>query len=289
MHPLSTISNSVHLLLTGALVIPLLLSHSGGAATVTSLDVTASTYVSNLVPLEEVFSDSPDPSPNVTPDPNDAEPITLVPDPFRSQRIGDFNGNGVDALVTGQVGALSYGEASGGFYYTGTNILESSVKEDVDNGRTSSAKLTLGAFAQYEFAFTISGTEQKRANLDFTYNIQISNEQNNSATVFWELQSVTNGRIDALSGEITRSHDPGNSGVDEIADVVRSVDLNAGDYVFTIYTEVPDQEFNNGNKSASASIIDFYGEVVDIPMVPEPSAVSLFGLASLLGLMRRRR
>jgi hypothetical protein len=261
-----------------------LICASAQAATVTALGVVVSTFISEETPSEEEF----------TYNENSLTNPALPSNPFQSQRVADFGGNATNGLVTGRANDLTYGEpeGTGTISYTGTDILSASVTEAIGTVGDVKQKIDIGAFAQYTIEFELGVGETKIANLDMTYRIALDNDQSNSAVVSWELLGPGMNRINDFSFTDTRSHNPlapppANTPVDEIVDVNSTVTLTeAGTYTFTIFTQIPDQDFNNGKKSAIAEVTDFYAEVVNIP---EPSSSSLLLLGSASFLLRRKR
>ena len=145
------------------------------------------------------------------------------------------------------------------------------------------AKVSAGSSTTFTIAFDLVAGETKQANFYLDYTIDIATSNQNTAEVTWDLTWDGDVNWLGISGldspkmDITRTEASG----------LESVMLDqAGRYTLTVTSAIPFQEFNNENKTASATLDAIYFEVV---AVPEPSSTALLALALSGSLFFRRR
>lgn len=255
-----------------------LYSASVSAATVTALGATVSTDVSENAPptVDSVY--------------NAADPTIpqSLPEPFSSIQLADFQGNGGNADVAAALDDLSYSvpDGTGTFAYSGKDFGRVSVTDNAKANSPNNNSIDIRSFAQYTFSFELDPGETMLANFDFTYSVKIDNDVQNSASVFWELTTPESARSDIFR-EIDYFNTPVSDPVDETVNVMQSAILDqAGIYNFTLWAEIPEQEFKNSKKDVIVTFDDVYMEVINIP---EPSSASLLMLAGCTFLLRRKR
>jgi hypothetical protein len=151
---------------------------------------------------------------------------------------------------------------------------------------STNATIEAGSNTTFTVTFNLGIGEVKQANLWLNYTIDISNGNQNSATVEWELKAPDTSVL-GISQADTRSNTSEDAVKDTINTGALSTTLNQeGTYTLTIRADIPFQEFNNAQKTASATLDAVYFEVVTVPE-PSSSLLLALGLGSCMIIRRR--
>lgn len=157
----------------------------------------------------------------------------------------------------------------------------------VDQSFGTVSKVQAGSHATFTVTFDLGVGETKQANLWLNYTIEITNGNQNEATVEWTLTApdMSTIGISSIDNRLVEDSDPN---IDETVNTgeMSTILDQAGTYTLSISADIPYQDFNNYQHSASATLDAVYFEVVNIP---EPSSTTLLGLALGASLLRRRR
>jgi hypothetical protein len=158
---------------------------------------------------------------------------------------------------------------------------------DVPDSPASLAKIWAGSQTIFTVTFELGVNEIKQANFLMNYTIEISNGNQNSASVDWDFSYTDQDNVKTALG-ISGGHeleDP-TTNANTFNSEYQSITIDqAGTYTLNIIADVPYQEFKNAQKSVSATLDAVYFEVVT---VPEPGSCLLLALG-LGGCMFTRR
>ena len=153
----------------------------------------------------------------------------------------------------------------------------------IQNTTSTKAKVEASANSTSTIEFLLGIGEVVEANLTLNYTIEITNGNQNEASVSWTLIRPDTSVI-GISDNDTRS---GGNFAETVNTGEMSTVLNqAGLYTLLLSADIPVQEFNNNQHSASAILNGVYFEVIPIP---EVNSSTLLLIALGTGLAKRRR
>ena len=147
---------------------------------------------------------------------------------------------------------------------------------------STKAKVNAGSNSRSTVTFEFGIGEVAQANLELNYTIEITNGNQNEATVSWSLigpDLAVYGISDSDSRSAPFTNQTLSTG--NLSEIL----TDPGEYTLVLEADIPLQDFNNNQHSASATLNGVYFEVVPIPE-PAPSSMILL---TLLNVWRRKR